>query len=231
MSRVAIIGASRIVVGRSDPGLLPVIDQEGGANLSLPGIALEMRGGDIILRADVSTAGAPQTYAGPIRLGVAPAAADVTLTGSLVTVGGIDVAAGVSNVRFSGGGSIRNPGMQGIQFNGTSTNSLVRGFTITAAGMTGIKFASGDYTGTRAIGNSIDGAGLSTYGFRLGSATGLSIGGGLLGDGNRVTGTYQGLYASGGLAGTSVLGNTITGNVTNITVDPTAAATGTFQAT
>jgi len=37
------------------------------------------------------------------------------------------------------------------------------------------------------------------------------------------------LYASGGLAGTSVLGNTITGNVTNITVDPTAAATGTCQ--
>jgi parallel beta-helix repeat protein len=344
------IGASRIVVGRSDPGLLPVIDQEGGANLSLPGIALEMRGGDIILRADVSTAGAPQTYAGPIRLGVAPAAADVTLTGSLVTLGGtvtgneralaiagsavtqgaiaglttfavsgstslgadvgssgnqlyvgpvtltgparldtgtlagditmqstldgpfnltlaagggsvlldgvvgglaslasitlesagsvtvprsvsidgalpgaglrgIDVAAGVSNVRFSGGGSIRNPGMQGIRFNGTSTNSLVRGFTITAAGMTGIKFATGDYGGTTVIGNTIDGAGLSTYGFRLGSATGLSIGGGLLGDGNRVTGTYQGLYASGGLAGTSVIGNLFIANTSGVILD------------
>lgn len=344
------IGASRIVIGRSDPGLLPVIDQQGGANLSLPGIALEMRGGDIILRADVSTAGAPQTYVGPVRLGVAPGAADVTLTGTVVTLAGtvtgndralaiagnavvqdtiaglstlavsgttslganvgssgnqtytgpvtltssvrldtgtlagditlastldgpfnltvaagdgavlldgvvgglaslasitlesagsvtvprsvsidgalpgaglrgIDVAAGVNNVRFAGGGSIRNAGMQGIRFNGSSTNSLVHGFTITAAGMTGIKFASGDYTGTRAIGNSIDGAGLSTYGFRLGSATGLAIGGGLLGDGNRVTGTYQGMYATGDLTGTNVTGNLFDTNTSGVILD------------
>jgi len=344
------IGASRIVLGRSDPGLLPVIDQEGGANLSLPGIALEMRGGDIILRADVTTAGAPQTYAGPVRLGVAPAAADVTLTGSLVTLAGtvtgndralaiagdtvvqgtiaglttfavsgasslgadvgssgnqtytgpvtltasarldtgtlagditlastldgpfnatfaagggtvlldgvvgglaslasitfesagavnvprsvsidgtlpgaglrgIDIASGVNNVSLAGGGSIRNPGMQGIRFNGSSTNSLVHGFTITAAGMTGIKFAPGTYTGTRAIGNSIDGAGLSTYGFRLNDALGLSIGGGLLGDGNRVTGAYQGMYATGNLTGTSMMGNLFIANTSAVILD------------
>ena len=82
------IGASRIVVGRSDPGLLPVITQEGAASLALTGTALELRGADIQLRAAITTAGAPQTYAGPVRLGVPPDAGDVTLTGTTITLGG-----------------------------------------------------------------------------------------------------------------------------------------------
>lgn len=344
------IGASRIVIGRSDAGILPVIVQDGGAALSLPGIALEMRGADIQLRDAITTAGATQTYAGPIRLGVAPGASDVTLTGSLVTLGstvngnefalaiagngvvqdtisglstfavsgttslgadvgsagnqtytgavtltdsvrldtgtlagditmaatldgpfnlaiaagggtvlldgivggvanlggivlesagavnmprsvsidgslplagprGIDVAAGINNVTLGGGGTIRNSAMQGIRFAGSSTGSLVRGFTITAAGMSGIKFSPGDFAGTQVIGNTVDGAGLSTFGIRFNDATGLTIGGGMLGEGNRVTGAYQGLYATGEVAGTRVVGNMFIANTSGVVLD------------
>lgn len=344
------IEADRIVIGRSDPGLLPAIVQDGGVPLTLPGTDLEMRGGDIQLRAAVTTVGATQTYAGPIRLGVAPDAADVTLTGTTVTLGGtvtgnefalaiagnavvqdtisglttfavsgtsslgadvgsdgnqtysgavtltdsvrldtgtlagditlastldgpfnltvaagtgtvlldgivggvaslgaivlesagavnvprsvsidgslplagprgIDVAAGVNNVSLSGGGSIRNAFMQGIRFAGSSTGSLVRGFTITAAGMSGIKFSPGTYTGTQVLGNVIDGASVSTYGIRLNDATGLLIGSGALGTGNRVSGAYQGLYAIGTLTGTTVQGNMFIANTSGVVLD------------
>ena len=88
-------------------------------------------------------------------------------------------------------------------------------------------FGSGDCAGTTVLANAIQS---NKAGIYLSAVTGITVGTETAGTGNTISANQFGLFASGVSTGTSVLGNTITGNVTNITVDPTAAATGTFQA-
>lgn len=66
------IVADTLVVGRADPGLLPVIAQDpaasGGSLTLLPGTNLELIASSISLQAAITTSGGTQTYSGPVTL-------------------------------------------------------------------------------------------------------------------------------------------------------------------
>ena len=148
----------------------------------------------------------------------------------------------------------------GLVFTATAAGSTVRslgianftrgaGIFMAAAGMdvagntlTNNSFgitASGGLSGSQIRGNTI--SQITTFGIYLASATGLTVGSTTVGQGNTVTGgtgrqVYStGLYATGNLAGTRVIGNTFSGNVgsgvmlvnaTGITVGGTGARSG-----
>jgi nitrous oxidase accessory protein NosD len=61
-------------------------------------------------------------------------------------------------------------------------------------------------------GNTIDGGATTTFGVFLTGAQNLQVGGAGFGQGNTITATGYGLYASGALTGTTVVGNTISSN-------------------
>ncbi|MEI6258177.1 MAG: right-handed parallel beta-helix repeat-containing protein, partial [Planctomycetota bacterium] len=99
--------------------------------------------------------------------------------------------------------------------------------------------ASGGLSGSQIRGNTI--SQVRTFGIYLASATGLTVGSTTVGQGNTVTGgtgrqVYStGLYATGNLAGTRVIGNTFSGhagsgvmlvNATGIAVGGTTAGAG-----
>jgi len=74
-------------------------------------------------------------------------------------------------------------------------------------------YASGSSVGTTIQNNTISNpAGQSEFGIYLTGVQGLTIGGSVAGQGNAISGASRALFAGGNLVGTSVKGNTFTGN-------------------
>ncbi len=114
---------------------------------------------------------------------------------------GITIAAGVNNVSFVQSGSdIRDFTGSGVVFQGSSANSRLAGFTITLNGANGLRFATGDFTGTVLSGNVISDNGNTT----------THVGNGILVEGSNL---MIGWTADASKANTAA--NTITGNALN----------------
>ena len=125
--------------------------------------------------------------------------------------------------------------VQGNGLDGNTTNVLLVNATnlafggaapgagnATSGGGTGL-YAAGTLTGTTVFGNFLSSAGTAVG---LVSATGLTLGSGLLGAGNTISGVTAGLYATGSLTGTIVLGNVIRASAAGSAAVGLVSATG-----
>jgi len=143
-----------------------------------------------------------------------------TLDGSISGAGphGLRFGAGVNNVRlWSSGSTIRNFSSAGIRFDGTSTNSLIHGFTIDRNGWDGIQLDSGNYQGTVIEGNTVTNN--SQVGIRACGTIGLII------SNNTVSANGTGIAvtnSNGSVEGTNVRGNVVTKNGDGIVLGPSA---------
>jgi parallel beta-helix repeat protein len=126
---------------------------------------------------------------------------------------GLTIAAGVNNVVFSsgytgGGRTFSGFGGSGIRLAGSSASSRLSGITSSKNG-TGLRIDAGTYTDTTVTDSSFSGN--ATAGVSLANARGVAVGTTLAG--NSITGNGNwGLYATGTLTGTRVQNNTIEGN-------------------
>jgi parallel beta-helix repeat protein len=160
-------------------------------------------GGTTALASLQVLSGTGLTAAGPLKLDGSAAGARTF---------GIVISAGVNNVSMqAAGSSIKNYSSSGLFLKGTQ-NSTISGFTVSGNSSKAMQLAAGDYTGTKIVGNTITGSTAMTYGIFLSSAQNLQVGGTSTGQGNTVTNTSYGLYATGSLTGTTVAGNTISSN-------------------
>lgn len=162
------------------------------------------------------------------RTATVTAADTVDLDGSLGYAGAIGLLVGDKvTVDFSRGGSIKQFTTSGVVFRGSSTDSIISGFTIADNVYDGIQIAADggsgpyDYSGTRITGNVIYGN--SAFGIETAApVSGLSISDNTIGragtsnewdyvsDGPNTHGI---VLAPGGYTGTVISGNTISHNL------------------
>ena len=134
-------------------------------------------------------------------------------------VSGIEASKGDYTLTLVAGNTISG-GKTGISLNDTTSltvggTTAALGNTITGTAEHGLR-ATGDLTGTRALGNTFTIASASATGVSLTDVRGLAFGGVSQGEGNTLTGGAVGLLATGNMAGTSVSGNVFTGQVMSI---------------
>jgi len=134
-------------------------------------------------------------------------------------VSGIEASKGDYTLTLVAGNTISG-GKTGISLNDTTSltvggTTAALGNTITGTAEHGLR-ATGDLTGSRALGNTFTTAGASASGVSLTDVRGLAFGGASQGEGNTLTGGAVGLEATGNMAGTSVSGNAFTGQVMGI---------------
>ena len=144
----------------------------------------------------------------------------ITLDGSAAQdANGLTIGSGVNSVSLSGLNlTIQNFDRSGIQFEGGSTNSRIKGLTI-ADNDGGIDLQGGVLTGTVIAGNTIrqnarDGIMIMIAEPATG-VTGLTIGGTGLGDGNTISGNLDGIFIGAG----TYTGTVIQGNVIQLNTD------------
>jgi parallel beta-helix repeat protein len=112
----------------------------------------------------------------------------------------------------------------GVSLSGARGLSLVGANQIVANAVHGI-YATGDASGTMVAGNVVNGSSLTSYGVFLDSVTGLSLGDIHAGDINTITGNATGIFARGGLIGTTIVNNVVAGNQSAMVLSAAGALT------
>ena len=112
----------------------------------------------------------------------------------------------------------------GVSLLGARGLSLVGANQIVGNVVHGI-YATGDGSGTMIAGNVVNGSSLTSYGVFLDSVTGLSLGDVHAGDINTITGSVSGIFARGGLAGTTIVNNVVAGNQSAMVLSAAGALT------
>jgi len=153
------------------------------------------------------------------------ASAPVRLVGTPAQADGLVVGKGVPNVVLTvPGNSVSGFGSAGVKFLGGSVGSTLDGFTVSGNG-TGIRVASGDYSGSAIQGSRIvankgsgivlDASGGALQGLRIGGAQPFGTAG-TTPTGNRIAGNARhGIENTAGtLTGTTIVSNSIVGNGT-----------------